>query len=340
MPSCLDQKACSENCLPEMRRGAMNEHERAWRAQAACKDHPHPDIFHPRPNDLHMITEAKAVCAGCPVRAECAEYGMAFDHGIWGGLTEAERRAIRPQRLKKRTVTPLDVPPRQCDECSRQYAPLRYNQRYCSRSCGEKQRGRNNRIARGLGFKPRQCIDCGTEFTPNSSSHRYCTKKCSMRVRNLKRATVLKRPTIRTCPKCGAEFTPHKGQRFCNRKCTASYHQEQYRKRQADKGIATKLRTRESRGRCNSNERGSSYARRSRRVWLLSPESGWGGDGLEVPCSECGQKVNGKTLIVDRIIPGAQGGRYTRDNIKPHCPDCSNRQGNRMTQDLRKAKAS
>ena len=42
--------------------------------------------------------KAKAICGACAVRAECLEYALKTDqeHGIWGGLTEAERRTLRP----------------------------------------------------------------------------------------------------------------------------------------------------------------------------------------------------------------------------------------------------
>ena len=44
-----------------------------------------------------QVAAAKAVCGGCPVRAECLRYAMqtAQDHGIWGGTTEEERRQAR-----------------------------------------------------------------------------------------------------------------------------------------------------------------------------------------------------------------------------------------------------
>ena len=45
--------------------------------------------------------EAKRVCLSCEVRAECLEYALGNDErfGIWGGLSERERR-----KLKKRAV--------------------------------------------------------------------------------------------------------------------------------------------------------------------------------------------------------------------------------------------
>lgn len=90
-------------------------------------------------------------------------------------------------------------------------------------------------------------------------------------------------------------------------------------------------------GRSNSNERGSSYARRARKNWLLSPGSGHGGDAEKAPCWECGAMVGYTTMIVDRIVPGEVGGRYTRANIRIHCVPCSCRQGVARTNALRRA---
>jgi WhiB family redox-sensing transcriptional regulator len=42
------------------------------------------------------VAEAKAVCAGCPVRPECLAFALQRDlHGIWGATTEDERRLMR-----------------------------------------------------------------------------------------------------------------------------------------------------------------------------------------------------------------------------------------------------
>ena len=89
-------------------------------------------------------------------------------------------------------------------------------------------------------------------------------------------------------------------------------------------------------GRCNSAERGSSHARRARRAWLVTPEAGWGGDGETVPCWDCGVVLEPCDIYVDRLVPGEDGGRYTRDNIGPHCAVCSCRQGQRRTVELRR----
>lgn len=78
-----------------------------------------------------------------------------------------------------------------------------------------------------------------------------------------------------------------------------------------------------------NSARGNSVDRRRRKLWLLTPEAGWGGDGATVPCSEfdCGSILTVETMFVDRIIPGALGGRYVKGNVKPHCATCSHRQG-------------
>jgi WhiB family redox-sensing transcriptional regulator len=45
---------------------------------------------------MAQVAEAKAMCAGCEVRAECLAFAMHTRqvHGIWGGLTEHERYPV------------------------------------------------------------------------------------------------------------------------------------------------------------------------------------------------------------------------------------------------------
>ncbi|HEY1324318.1 MAG TPA: WhiB family transcriptional regulator [Streptosporangiaceae bacterium] len=73
-------------------------------AAGACRT-ADPDLFFgpdaERVTDCKArVAKAKAVCAGCPVREACLAYAMAAGepYGIWGGLTEDERRALRRQR--------------------------------------------------------------------------------------------------------------------------------------------------------------------------------------------------------------------------------------------------
>jgi WhiB family transcriptional regulator, redox-sensing transcriptional regulator len=64
-----------------------------WMAQAACRGRPEVSWF-PLKGDTGAA--AKAVCAGCPVRAECLAYALAEDlAGVWAGTSERERRAMR-----------------------------------------------------------------------------------------------------------------------------------------------------------------------------------------------------------------------------------------------------
>jgi WhiB family redox-sensing transcriptional regulator len=74
------------------------EAELSWQERALCAQ-TDPESFFPEKGG--STREAKKVCTGCEVRAECLEYALAHDErfGIWGGLSERERR-----RLKKAAV--------------------------------------------------------------------------------------------------------------------------------------------------------------------------------------------------------------------------------------------
>jgi WhiB family redox-sensing transcriptional regulator len=72
-----------------------------WRSRAACLA-ADPELFFPGGTTAlagEQAVEAKAVCAGCPVRRECLDWALVTkqDHGVWGGLDEFERRAERRQ---------------------------------------------------------------------------------------------------------------------------------------------------------------------------------------------------------------------------------------------------
>jgi WhiB family transcriptional regulator, redox-sensing transcriptional regulator len=71
----------------------------SWRQRAACRG-VDPDIFYPVSDE--DAEEAKAVCASCTVRQACLEYSLAAREreGVWGGLTERERRRIVRQHRK------------------------------------------------------------------------------------------------------------------------------------------------------------------------------------------------------------------------------------------------
>lgn len=70
----------------------------AWQSRALCAQ-TDPEAFFPEKGG--STREAKRVCLSCEVRVECLEYALAQDErfGIWGGLSERERR-----RLKRKAI--------------------------------------------------------------------------------------------------------------------------------------------------------------------------------------------------------------------------------------------
>jgi WhiB family redox-sensing transcriptional regulator len=69
----------------------------SWRDLGACQGMP-IDLFFPERGD--STEEAKEVCRGCVVRAQCLEYALENSErfGIWGGTSERQRRRMRRAR--------------------------------------------------------------------------------------------------------------------------------------------------------------------------------------------------------------------------------------------------
>ena len=65
-----------------------------WQDRALCAQ-TDPEAFFPEKGG--STREAKKICVGCEVRGECLEYALENDErfGIWGGLSERERRRLR-----------------------------------------------------------------------------------------------------------------------------------------------------------------------------------------------------------------------------------------------------
>ena len=83
---------------------AIDEPEEAgWQLEANCLG-VDPDLFFPERGA--STKEAKAVCKGCVVREVCLEFALQNGEkfGIWGGLSERERRRIRRQRALDRAA--------------------------------------------------------------------------------------------------------------------------------------------------------------------------------------------------------------------------------------------
>jgi len=78
----------------------------AWQTLAACQGYP-PAMFFPERGD--SANPAREVCAGCQVRDECLAHAFAVPErcGVWGGLSERQRRKVRTRRLHA-TPAPVD----------------------------------------------------------------------------------------------------------------------------------------------------------------------------------------------------------------------------------------
>jgi WhiB family redox-sensing transcriptional regulator len=80
-----------------------------WRHRSACLDED-PELFFPIGNTgpaILQIEEAKQVCRRCDVREQCLAWALEAgqDHGVWGGLSEDERRALKRRNARARVRT-------------------------------------------------------------------------------------------------------------------------------------------------------------------------------------------------------------------------------------------
>ncbi|GGX84006.1 WhiB family transcriptional regulator [Streptomyces minutiscleroticus] len=72
------------------------EANESWSERAACRAVDPEELF----VEGAAQHRAKAVCSGCLVRTECLAYALdhRIEHGVWGGMTERERRALLRRR--------------------------------------------------------------------------------------------------------------------------------------------------------------------------------------------------------------------------------------------------
>jgi WhiB family redox-sensing transcriptional regulator len=80
-----------------------------WRHRALCRDED-PELFFPIGTTgpaVVQIEQAKAVCRRCPVMQSCLEWALSSgqDSGVWGGLSEDERRALKRRTARTRVRT-------------------------------------------------------------------------------------------------------------------------------------------------------------------------------------------------------------------------------------------
>lgn len=90
----------------------------SWQDRAACNG-TDPEAWFPlKSTHPRIIRALKQICHECPVRAECLNHALEHDeHGIWGGLTDLERRHI------------CGHPPRQLAPCGTGAAFQRHRRR-------------------------------------------------------------------------------------------------------------------------------------------------------------------------------------------------------------------
>jgi WhiB family redox-sensing transcriptional regulator len=86
--------------MPGMRPATVvdeDDNPLSWQTDALCAQ-TDPEAFFPEKGG--STRDAKRICTGCAVRAQCLEYALDNDErfGIWGGLSERERRKLRRGR--------------------------------------------------------------------------------------------------------------------------------------------------------------------------------------------------------------------------------------------------
>ncbi|MFK0259311.1 WhiB family transcriptional regulator [Streptomyces sp. NPDC090445] len=74
----------------------VGDDTQTWHGWAACRNADPDDLF----GDGVAQSTAKAVCTDCVVRLECLAQALdnRIEHGVWGGMTERERRALLRRR--------------------------------------------------------------------------------------------------------------------------------------------------------------------------------------------------------------------------------------------------
>lgn len=196
------------------------------------------------------------------------------------------------------------------------------------------------------------CQQCGATFHPSNreslvgfARRKFCSQVCNGAAKRARHAVPEK-----ACEQCGKPVVRRRGEssaalanrKHCSRPCLDKARRERPKAPRTPKpkvekpkpaltvfgdrppaqpwrpaGFAPAPAVR--RGTTNRNARGNSYDRAARRRFLLDTF----GDGQTCPCYRCGVALDEDSLTVDRIVPGRDGGRYVRGNIRPACGTCN-----------------
>lgn len=103
----LAARESSAPAEPKLLRPVSARAGASWHDEAACR-HRDPELFFPIGTTgpaMLQIEEAREVCRGCPVKDPCLQWALesGVDHGVWGGLTEDERRSLKRRQLRTRS---------------------------------------------------------------------------------------------------------------------------------------------------------------------------------------------------------------------------------------------
>ncbi|MFJ4340126.1 WhiB family transcriptional regulator [Streptomyces sp. NPDC088915] len=76
--------------------GVDRQDRESWSERAVCRTADPDELF----ADGAAQNQAKALCVTCPVRTECLAHALdlRIEHGVWGGMTDRERRALLRRR--------------------------------------------------------------------------------------------------------------------------------------------------------------------------------------------------------------------------------------------------
>lgn len=110
----------------------------AWMSQAACKGM--TATMHPERGE--STAPARRICAGCEVIDQCREWALVNNErlGVWGGMTERERRFARREMTVEARMKPIHR--HWCSECGKPFETASRTAMTCSKSC------RNTRFRR------------------------------------------------------------------------------------------------------------------------------------------------------------------------------------------------
>lgn len=147
-----------------------DDRDTRWMRDAACKGS-NPDLFFPTTGEDPR--PAQRICATCPVKEQCADYGIGEEMGIYGGLTGKQRERLRRQHEFKR-MKPLR---RQHGTLAGFYQHAHLGEKAC-RACRDVYRANKNPEQRPLAELTDSLITCHRCLNGVHGLCRFCSCEC------------------------------------------------------------------------------------------------------------------------------------------------------------------